>query len=271
MQQVFQDKVAVVTGASSGIGRAVCFELAKVNAKLALAARREEPLQKLAAELSPAEVLPCPADVTATADVARLMEQTMQRFGQIDYLFNCAGIFNAGGFGGLSEDSIRQMMEINYMGTVLCIRAAVPLMQQRGSGHIVTLSSLGGKYPYPGSSGYSATKFAIAGLSNALRQELKHDGIRVTAVYPSFVSSPLLEGHLKSVKESRFYRLTGSYSPEQAAKAIVRAVGKKKRELVIPPMTRLTVPLYGLCPGLVETLTGKLCGGWPRYDQPEES
>lgn len=271
MQQYYQNKVAVVTGASSGIGRAVCFELANAKAKLILAARREEPLQALAAELPPGEALPCSADVTAAADVARLMEQTMKRFGQVDYLFNCAGIFKAGGFGGLSEDSIRQMMEINYMGTVNCIRAAIPLMRERGSGHIVTLSSLGGKYPYPGSSGYSATKFAIAGLSNALRQELKHDKIRVTAVYPSFVSTPLLHGHLKSVKKSRFYRLTGDYAPKQAAKAIVRAVGKKKRELVIPPLTRLTVPLYGLCPGLIESMVGRLCGGWPRYNEPEES
>jgi uncharacterized protein len=270
MQRYFYNKVAVVTGASSGIGRAVCFELARANARLVLAARREEPLLALAAELSPGEALPCPADVTAAADVARLIEQTMKRFGQIDYLFNCAGILKAGGFGGLSEDSIRQMMEINYMGTVNCIRAAVPLMQQQGSGHIVTLSSLGGKMPFPGSAGYSATKFAIAGLSNALRQELKPDQIFVTAVYPSFVSSPMMHAHLKSVKASRFYRLTGNYSPQQAGKAIVRAVGKRKRELVIPPLTRLMVPLYGLCPGLVETLTGKLNGGWPRYNEPEE-
>lgn len=271
MQRYFKHKVAVVTGASSGIGRAVCFELAKANAKLVLAARREEPLLALATELSPGEALPCPADVTAAADVARLMEETMKHFGQIDYLFNCAGIFKAAGFGGLSEDSIRQMMEINYMGTVNCIRAAVPLMRQQGRGHIITLSSLGGKYPYPGSSAYSATKFAIAGLSNALRQELKPEQIRVTAVYPSFVSTPLLHAHLKSVKESCFYRLTGDYSPEQTGKAIVRAAGKKKRELVIPPLTRITVPLYGLFPGFVEVLIGKLCGGWPRYDEPEDS
>jgi uncharacterized protein len=269
MQRVFHNKVAVVTGASSGIGRAVCVQLAGAGARLVLAARRDALLQALAAELSPAEALSCPTDVTVAADTAQLVDQTMERFGQIDYLFNCAGIFKAGGFGGLSADSIRQMMEINYFGTVLCIRAAVPQMRQKGSGHIVTLSSLGGKFPYPGSSGYTATKFAIAGLSNSLRQELKPEGIHVTAIYPSFVSSPMVEEHLKSVRESRFYRLTGNYSPQQAAKAIVRAVGKKKRELVIPASNGLAVLLYGLFPAFSEMLTGKLTGGWPRYDEPE--
>lgn len=269
MQRHFHQKVAVVTGASSGIGRAISIQLAEAGAKLVLAARREGPLQNLAAELSPAEALPCPADVAVPDDVRRLMEQAVKRFGRIDYLFNCACVFKAGGMGGLSMESVRQMMEINYMGTVHCIRAAVPLMRSQGGGHIVTLSSLAGKYPIPGSSAYSASKFAVAGMSNALRRELKPDRIHVTAVYPSFVRSPLLEGHLESVKNTFFYRLTGGYSPEQAAAAILRAVAKKKRDLIIPPFTRLTVPLYGLFPGLVETLIGKLCGGWPSYDEPE--
>lgn len=269
MKSTFQDKVVVVTGASSGIGRAVCLELAKAGAKLVLAARRKEALEELAAELPPGKAMPCPTDVTKTEDAANLIEKTLKQYGQIDYLFSFAGVLRTGGFGGLSEESIVQMMDINFMGTARCIRAVVPPMQQQGRGHIVTISSLGGKYPFPGSSGYSASKYAVAGLSNALRQELKHDGICVTTVYPSYVGTSMLSTHLESIKRSFFYRLTSDYLPEQAARAIIRATGKRKRELVIPPMAGLTVVLYNLFPGLAEILIGKLSGGWPRYDEPD--
>lgn len=128
-----------------------------------------------------------------------------------------------------------------------------------------------GKYPYPGSTGYSASKFAEGGLSNGLRLELKHDSIHVTAVYPSLVNTPMVKAHLKSAKESFYYRRTVNYSPAKAAGAIVRAVSKKKRELIIPPPTGLSVPLYGLFPGFVGLVVGKIFGEWPAYDEPEYS
>lgn len=267
MERFFKNKVAVVTGAGSGIGRAIAVELAGAGVRVALAARREGPLQELAEELGRGgDVLVCPTDVTVPAETAILAQRTVDAFGGIDLLFCCAGIFQGAGFGALTPDQIAQMMNTNYMGTVHTLRAVIPYMQKRQSGYIVTLSSLAGKFPFPGSSAYSATKYAVAGLSNALRQELKPEGIYVTAVYPSFVASPILDGHLESVKQSRYFKKTSSYSPQQAARSILKATARKKRELVIPRFLSLTPALYGIFPGLSDKMTGRLCDGWPRYD-----
>ncbi len=269
VQNSFNGKVAIVTGASSGIGRAICFELAAAGANISLAARKKEPLEKLAGELAPAKSLVCPTDVSNNRMAEELAQKTLEEFGRIDYIFNCAGVFRAGGFGELDNEAISEMVDVNLLGTVYCIRTVIPQMRKQGSGHIVNISSLGGKYPFPGSTGYSAGKYAVVGFSNALRHELKPEGIHLTVVYPSFVRSPLLDAHLPAVQNSLFFRLTGNYKPQQLAAAIIKAVAKKKRELVAPSFTRLTVPLYGLFPGLMEALIGKLMDGWLPYEQGE--
>lgn len=270
MQDDADCRVIVVTGAGSGIGRAICLELDEPQNRLVLVGRREEPLQKLAGELKEAAAFIRPTDVSSRTAVAALHKAVGERYGRLDVLYNCAGIFSAGGGGGIDEEAYASMMETNFFGTLYCTRAAIPLMRQGGGGQIVNISSLGGKYPFPGSAAYSASKYAVAGLSNALRRELKQEGIYITTVFPSFVGSTMLEGHLESVRKSYFFRLTGRYSPEQAAKAIIGAAKKKKRELVIPPITRFTVPCHALCPELTEKIVGLLCGGWPHYDQIQE-
>jgi uncharacterized protein len=264
-------KVAVITGAGSGMGRAISFLLAEKGVKVVLAARREKPLQELAVDLPSHQALVCPTDVSKREEVSALIKETVDNYGRIDYLFNFAGILRTGGLGGLTEESIKAMADINFLGTVYCIRAVVPIMQRQGSGHITVISSLGGKYAFPGSSGYSASKFAVAGLAKALRQELKHDGIGVTAVYPSYVGTTMLSAHLESVKSSSFYKSNSSYSPEQAVRAILKAVEKNKAELIIPPVAALTVFLYNRLPAFSEKLIGKFSGGWPRYDEPDTS
>ncbi len=266
MPQAFHNKVAIVTGASSGIGKAICFELAKSNTRLVLAARRIELLEDLAKELSAVETLPCSTDVTDTTAVNNMARQAIERFGQIDYLFNCAGSFTAGGLGDLGEDEIAGMIDLNYLGTVRCIKAVVPAMQKQGSGHIINLSSMLGKLVIPGSSAYSASKFAVAGMSNTLRPELAHDGIHLSVIYPGFVHTPMICAHLDSVQNSILYRKTANYTPEKAAKAILKAVSKRKRELIIPPQNIMAAYLYALMPGPLEAVVGKLSGGWPRYN-----
>ncbi len=269
MERSFREKVAVVTGAWSGMGRAISIKLAEQGARVVLAARSEKPLLELAGELPQGQALACPTDVTSKEEVSSLMKQALDHFGAIDYLFNFAGILRAGGLGGLEEKSLQDMLDINVLGTIYPIRAAVPFMQKQGGGHITVISSLLGKYAFPGSSGYSASKFALAGLSKALRQELKYDNIGVTTVYPSYVGTTMLDAHLESVKSSAFYRQNSSYKPEDAVEAILRAVAKNKSELIIPPAAALTVFLYNLMPRFSETLIGRLSGGWPRYDEPD--
>jgi len=263
--QTFNNKAAIVTGASSGIGKAICYELAKYNARLVLAARRIDLLEELAKDLNPVEAFPCPTDVTDTEAVRALVEKSISQYGQVDYLFNCAGSFTAGGLGDLSEETITGMMDLNYLGTVRCIKAVVPVMQQQGSGHIINLSSLLGKFVMPGSTAYSASKFAIAGFSKALRRELKYSGINLTVIYPGFVYTPMVCAHLDSVQNSILYRTTANYPPEKAAKAILKAVSKRKNELIIPAQNIMAAYLYALMPGPMESMIGKLCGGWPHY------
>lgn len=266
-----ESRVAVITGAGSGMGRAISFLLVEKGVKVVLAARREKPLQELANKLPSNQALVCPTDVSKKESVSALIKKAVDIYGRVDYLFNFAGILRTGGLGGLTEESIEAMTDINFLGTVYCIRAVVPVMQRQGSGHITVISSLGGKYAFPGSSGYSASKFAVAGLAKALRQELKHDGVGVTTVYPSYVGTTMLSAHLESVKNSSFYRSNCSYSPEQAVRAILKAVEKNKAELIIPPVAALTVFLYNRFPAFSEKLIGRFSGGWPCYDEPDTS
>jgi len=268
MEQFYKGKVAVVTGASSGLGRDLAVELAKLGAKVVLASRNEDALRELASELGEENTLVCPMNVTDPEMAENLARRTVETWGSIDLLFNCAGVFQAAGFGSLNLESFRQTVEVNIMGTVHCLWAVIPYMRQQQKGSIVNLSSLAGRFPVPGSSDYSASKYAIAGLSNALRQELKHENIYLTAVYPSFVATPILSGHLKSVRESLFYRLTCSYSPQKAARSILKTVKNKKREVVLPRVNYLTCLFHNISPRLSEGTIGLLLGGWPRYDQP---
>ena len=261
MEQLYRDKVAIVTGASSGLGRELAVALANLGAKVVLAARSEGPLQELASELGQENTLVCPTDVTDLKLVENLARKTVETWGSIDLLFNCAGVFRAAGFGSVSIESFRQTVEVNIMGTVHCLKAVIPYMRQQQNGRIVNLSSLAGKYPVPGSSDYSTSKYAIAGLSNALRQELKHDNIYLTAVYPAFIATPILNGHLKSVRECLFYRLTCSYTPQMAAKSILKAVRKKKREIILPRFHYFTSLFHSILPGLSEGTVGFLSGG----------
>ncbi len=270
MNHFYKDKVAVVTGASSGIGRAVAAALAQNGSNVVLAARHEGPLQELAVELGADRTLVAPTDVTVPEQTKQLAEQALTFYDRIDLLFNCAGIMHNSGFGALDPEIFRQHIETNLMGTVNCLRAVIPLMQKQQGGHIVNISSLLGRYPLGGTSAYCTSKYAIAGLSGTLRHELKHDHIYLTTVFPSFVKTTMLNGHMKSVRESRFYKMTSNYPPEKVAAAILKGVAKRKRELTLPRHMHFTVLLHALFPNLVENITGHLLGGWPRYDQPWE-
>ena len=269
LKQFYREKVAIVTGASAGIGRAITKKLAEYDIKLVLAARQEIPLQTLASELN-TDCIYVPTDVSVCSEVERLAEETMNRFGQIDFLFNVAGVMKNAGFGGLNSKDIQLQIETNLMGTINCLRAVVPYMQDQQSGHIVNLSSLLGRFPMPGTGAYCASKFAVAGFSAAIRHELKEDNIDLTVVFPSLVKTDMMDGHMKSVRQSRFYQLNNSYMPEKVAAAVVKGVAGKKKELTLPRYMHLVTLLYGKFPNLVESIMGRLMGGWPKYNQPWE-
>jgi len=269
LKKSYQGKVAIVTGASAGIGQAITEKLAELDVRLVLAARHENPLKALASELD-TECIYVPTDVSVLSQTEHLADETLNRFGQIDFLFNIAGVMKNAGFGGLKSQDIQQQVETNLMGTIYCLRAVVPHMQKQQSGHLVNMSSLLGRFPMPGTGAYCASKFAVAGLTAALRHELKQDNISLTAVFPSLVKTGMMDGHMKSVRQSRFYQLNSKYMPEKVAAAIVKGVADRKKELTLPRYMHLVTLLYGKFPNLVENVMGRLMGGWPKYDQPWE-
>ena len=232
-------KTAIVTGASSGIGEATARLLAKEGCNVALAARREDRLKALAAELGEG-ALAVPTDVTDPAACAALLARTLERFDSLEILVNNAGL---GLYGSVAEgdpDDWRRMFEVNVLGVLYTTRAAVRHMLARGSGSIVFVSSLAGRR-VPGADGtvYAATKHAITAVAEGLRMDMREKGIRVINVEPGLVRTEFPESSYPSAED--FYAEKG-YSPleaEDIAAAVLYAVEQPARvsvnEVVVRP------------------------------------
>jgi NADP-dependent 3-hydroxy acid dehydrogenase YdfG len=201
-----KDKVAVVTGASSGIGEAIAHALAKEGAEVALLARREDKLKEVSKEVqlrSGKEPLVAVTDVSDPKSVQKAIDQVKAKLGRIDILINNAGVMYLGSIAEANIADWRKMVDINLMGLMYCTHAVLPLMKQLGGGDIINLSSVSGRVVSARSAVYSATKFAVNGFSEGLRQEVHKDRIRVTVIEPGAVATELTE-HIpdKSVKDA---------------------------------------------------------------------
>ena len=184
-------KVAVVTGGSRGIGRAIARALVEAGARVAITAMSDDTLRQTAGELSSvardAAVLPIRADVRRQADVEMAMELAVGHFGGIDILVNNAGV---GVFRAVAEMSVEdwhRIVETNVTGVFYCCKAVLPHLRARGGGWIINISSLSGKHPFPDAAAYCASKAALNAFSEALMQEVRHDDIRVACVMPGSV------------------------------------------------------------------------------------
>ncbi|MGH6746680.1 SDR family oxidoreductase [Novosphingobium sp.] len=179
-------KVALVTGASSGIGEAAALCLAEAGATVAVCARRAERLSGLVAQIEAAggKALAIPGDMTLEDDARAAVEKTVEAFGRIDILINSAGIMEAGGIENCDTAIYRRVIDINLMGTVYTSTAAVPHMLAQGVGDIITISSLAGRKGGPMTSAYSASKHAVNMMTDGMRQELGGKNIRVTTLMP---------------------------------------------------------------------------------------
>lgn len=186
-------KVALVTGGSSGIGLAVARAFRQAGMGVAIAARGRERLEEAAAMLGEG-ALAVPADVADADQVAALFERTRDYFGGLDVLVNNAGTGGWGPVDGLDPAEWDRVQGVNVRGAFLCSRAAWPLLRARGGGYILNISSVAGKEGFAGASAYATSKFALMGLSESLREEGMPLGIKVTAICPGYVDTPMVAG-----------------------------------------------------------------------------
>ncbi len=222
-----KNKVAVVTGASSGIGAAVAQSLSQEGMHVALAARREEALLEVQETLGEeAKSTVRATDVTDRDQVRKLFEFTENELGPVDVLINCAGVMYYTLMKNLHEDDWERTVDVNCKGTMNCVGAALGSMLDRGRGHIINISSDAGRKVFPGLSVYSASKFFIEALSQGLRLETAGTGLKVTTIQPGNVATDLLS----SSKDKEALKLYGSPSgspildPEDVARSVVYAL-----------------------------------------------
>jgi len=253
-----KDKVVVITGASSGIGRALAIEFASKGARLALGARRTELLEELRSELMGTELLLVKTDVSQEDDCRNLIEETIQHYGKMDVLINNAGISMRAIFEEVDLKVIRQLMDVNFYGTVYCSKYALPhLLKSQGS--LVGVISIAGYVGLPGRTGYSASKFAIRGFLDTVRIENLKKGLHVLVAAPGFTASEVRKSALTndgSEQGESPRNESKMMTAEECARQIVRAVEKRKRELILTfTEGKLTVFLGKFFPALLDKLT----------------
>ena len=253
MKETLKGKVAVVTGASSGIGEATARALADRGAAVVLAARAEEKLRFLEREISAAggRALAIRTDVADEASVGAMIEQVVGEFGAIDVLVNNAGLGLSGRVEDLRAEDLRYLFEVNLLGPLVCTQAALPHMPR--GGRIVNVSSVVGKRAIPKVGGYSATKFALNALSDALRVEVANRGITVTSVYPGTTRTAFRENSRRTKDEERGWRPRG-VTPEKVAGKIAAAVESGGRDVYVTLSDRIFVVGTVLAPGLFDRL-----------------
>ena len=254
-ESYFQDKVAIVTGASSGIGLATATLLARYHAKVVLAARSEDKLDTLCRELSQyTDVIRIRTDVSVYDDCRNLIEQTVKRYGRIDILINNAGISMRAMFKDLDLDVIRRLMDVNFWGTVYCTKYALPyLLESKGS--VVGVISTAGYKGLPGRTGYSASKFAINGFLDTLRSEHLYDGLHVMIYAPGFTASNIRKTALMAdgSQQGETPREEGKMmTSEKVGMIMLNHIRKRSRRATLTFTSKLLLVLTRLFPTITD-------------------
>ncbi|MCK5391743.1 MAG: SDR family oxidoreductase [Deltaproteobacteria bacterium] len=246
----FKDKVVIVTGASSGIGKASALEFAREGAKTVLVSRSAEKLERVADEIrgfNPS-VLVVPTDITLRGQVHEMVEEVLSQFGRIDVLFNNAG----SSYVGRIEDenfieNTKKMIDVDYFGTVYTTKEVLAVMQKQGSGHIMNMSSVVGRKAFPHFGGYSSAMHAISAFTDSLRQELSGSGINVSIIHPALTRTPLLD-HVRPEDMPPPFRGMTPISVESVAKAVVNGVYYNHARIIVPFQPKLLLLADAISP-----------------------
>ncbi len=255
----WKNKTVIITGASSGIGKACAEEFARRGAHLVLGARQYVTLCEIGEELEKKygiRTLAVQCDVSIEADCAALVDQAVRTFGRVDVLVNNAGISMRALFNDLDLVVLRKVMDVNFWGAVYCTKFALPeLLKTRGS--VVGVSSIAGYRGLPGRTGYSASKFALNGFLEALRVENLKTGLHVLTAAPGFTASNIRQVALAKDASSQGETSmdeAAMMTSEEVARHLVNAIAARKRSLVLTGQGKLTVFLNKVLPAWLDTL-----------------
>ena len=253
----FRDKVVIVTGAASGIGRALSEELARRGASVTLADINPSPVEEAAETITKAghKAETFVLDVSDYDAVEKMVADTMARYGRLDYLFNNAGIAVGGEVRDCSIDDFRNVINVNLFGVVNGVAAAYPLMVKQGHGHIINTASLEGLIPFPATVSYVASKYGVVGLSNALRIEGTDLGVKVSVVCPGYIKTPIFQTSkmIKIDREKMLKSLPERFgiTSEACAQIILRGVQRNKAIIVVTGFAKVLWALQRISPAVI--------------------
>ncbi len=239
---------ALVTGASSGIGRALALRLARDGARVALVARRAAELEALAAEIrgKGGEAIPIPGDVSDRSAAERIAARALRELGRVDILFNNAGYGGHRPFLEWDLDDLERMMRVNYLGSVYLTKRLLPQMVERRTGWVVFVASVAGRIGTPEESAYAATKFAVVGLAEALSIEVEDAGVHVLTVCPGVVRTPFFDAEalarLPPVARRRIVE------PDELVDAIFEALARGRHQLTFPRSLAVAYVVKAIAP-----------------------
>ncbi len=269
-QEFFQEKVVLITGASAGIGEELAWQLSQAGAKLTLAARRRELLEKLSARIvasGKARPLVVECDVTRDGDLERAVAETVREFGKLDVTIANAGFGVVGSFKKLSVADYRRQLETNVFGVLRTIYAALPELE-KAKGTLVITGSVSGWAASPGASPYSMSKFAVRALAGSIAPELRLAGVKLTLISPGFVTSEI------RLVDNQGKLHEGAKDPipdwivvktDKAVRQMLRAVAKGKREAIITGHGKALVALERFAPWMLRIAWRKMAAGRGGY------
>lgn len=253
-----KNKVVLITGGTSGIGKALAFAFGRAGAKVVVSGRNQQNLSSTSQELAAAGIdnLALNADVSVEEQCQRMVQETVDKYGRLDVLINNAGISMRALFEDLDLNVIRQVMDINFWGTVYSTKYALPYIKQ-AKGSVIGISSIAGYRGLPARTGYSASKFAMHGFLETLRTELLHSGVHVLLACPGFTASNIRNTALAANGQQQGETPREEekmMSAEEVADRILQATIKHKRDLVMTTQGKLAVWVNKLFPSLADKL-----------------